>query len=189
MDRRRYIIIAGVAAVIIIGIIAAFSAGKQGSSTPTPQPISLTDHTTDGSEVQLTIEGPVNADVLHRSTTISITRDSSAVEFDKTYSNTPITSATYANNQAAFDDFMVALQNAGFTKQAKGNTQSDETGHCPLGQRYIYELITNDAVVMHSWSSSCQSRKEPFAGNAPLVMELFQNQIPDYDKLELVAQN
>ena len=176
--------------MIIIGIIAAFSVGKQTPSSPTPSQVSLNDHTTDGSEVSLTTEGPVNADSLHRSSVITVSRDTTAVEFDKTYNNIPITSATYPNNQAAFDDFMTALQNAGFTKPAKGsNLLQDDTGQCPLGQRYTYELITNDSVVMSTWSSSCLSKKATFGGNAALVQTLFLNQVPNYTTLEATAQN
>jgi hypothetical protein len=188
MNRRQYILAGVAVVVIIIGIIAAFSAGKKGSTTTTPTQQSLTDHTTDGSEVRLTIEGPVNADELHRSTTISVSRDGRAIEADKTYNDVPAASATYQNNQDAFDDFMQALQNAGFTRQASGSTTQSEVGQCPLGQRYIYELVTNDAIALRSWSSTCQLRGEPFAGNAGLVAELFQAQIPDYNKVLNAAQ-
>lgn len=174
----------GVAVVIIIGIIAAFTYGRHApSQKSTPNQISLTDHTTDGSEVRLTIQGPVNANELHRSSSVSVSRDSRAVEFDKTYDDIPITSATYINNQDAFDDFMTALQNAGFTKQ-KSNTQADDTGQCPQGQRYEYALIINDTVALHTWSSSCQGKNEPFGGKAALVQALFRAQIPDYAKLQ-----
>ena len=187
MDRRQYMIAIGAVVVIIIGIIAAFTYGKQTPPKTPPSQISLTDHTTDGSEVRLTIVGPVNANELHRSSSISVSRDSRAVEFDKTYSDIPITSATYINNQDAFDDFMTALQNAGFTKPAKGTTQADDTGQCPQGQRYEYELITSDTVAMHTWSSSCQGKNEPFGGKASLVQALFRAQIPDYAKLQNAA--
>lgn|GEM_PF-1953327 len=186
MDRRQYMIAIGAVVVIIIGIIAALSYGKHAPSQTPPSQVSLTDHTTDGSEVRLTIEGPVNANELHRSSSISVSRDSRAVEFDKTYSDIPIASATYINNQDAFDDFMTALQNAGFTKQ-KSNAQANDTGQCPQGQRYEYELIINDTVALNTWSSSCQNKNQSFGGNAALVQALFRAQIPDYAKLQNAA--
>lgn len=189
MNRQQYIIGLGLAALVVIVIIAVYSVGKKTPSKPAPSQISLTDYTTDGSTVQLTIEGPVNADELHRSSSISVSRDGRAVEFDKTYGDIPITSANYVNNQDAFDDFMAALQNAGFTKQAKGSkTQQDDTGQCPLGQRYTYELITNDTVVLQTWSSSCLSKAQTFGGNAQLVRTLFQAQIPNYSTLQSASQ-
>jgi hypothetical protein len=188
MDRRQRILVFGLAAVVIIGVIVtAFSLGNHSSSKPPATQISLTDHTTDGSEVRLTIEGPVNANELHSSSIISVSRDGRAIEVDRTYNNMPVSSATYLNNQLAFDDFMQALQNAGFTAQAKHATQQDETGQCPLGQRYIYELVTNDAIAMRTWSSSCRATTEPFGGNAMLVQQLFRAQIPDYAKVQAAA--
>lgn len=188
MDRRQRILVLGLAAVLIIGlIVTAFSLGHRGSSKTAPTQISLTDHTTDGSEVRLTIEGPVNADELHQSTVISVSRDGREIEADKTYADMPAASATYLNNQTAFDDFMQALQDAGFTKQAKNATQQDETGQCPLGQRYIYELVTDDTITLRTWSSSCRAATEPFGGNAILVQQLFRAQIPDYAKVQAAA--
>ncbi len=167
---------------MILFVIAIFSLGKQGNHAATPAPTDLSNHTTDGSVVTLVIEGPVEADELHTALTISISAGARSIEGDATYQNQPINSQTYTNNQAAFNDFMQALQNAGFTKATKGKTVASELGMCPLGNRYVYELAVSEKVTQRLWSDSCGDRTATFNGEGPLVRSLFEHQIPNYTK-------
>jgi hypothetical protein len=164
--------------------VALFSigAGSRKSETRQTETTNLIDHIDDGSLVRLTIEGPVNADELHRANVITVASDSRALDVYKTYSDQNALSQSYGNNPSAYTDFMQALNDAGFTKERKPTSQHDEKGACPSGQRYIYELISNDRVTMRLWSSSCNDKRETFGGNESVVRMLFESQIPDYTK-------
>jgi len=183
MDNRRNILLLGGAVLAILFVIALFSLGKQGSQSTPNQPINLMDNTTDDSIVTLIVEGPVEANELHTTLTISVSADSRSIEADQTYQNQPVGVQTYGNNQAAYNDFLQALQYANFTKVAKGKTIASELGMCPLGNRYIYELTTDGQASLRLWSDSCGDRAATFDGQASLVSELFERQIPNYDQV------
>ena len=74
---------------------------------------------------------------------------------------------------------MRALARTGFSKERKSSLQ-DERGICPTGQRYVYEIIDNNDQVSRTWAGQCNAGNS--LGNAPLILQLFRNQITDYGK-------
>jgi hypothetical protein len=183
MNNRRNILLLGGAVLVVLFVIALFSLGKQGSEGTTNAPVNLMNNTSDDSIVTFIEEGPVEADELHTTLTIEVSASSRSIELDQTYQNQPVGVQTYSNNQAAYDDFLQALQYANFTKPRKGKTTASELGMCPLGDRYIYELATDGQSNLRLWSDSCGDRTATFDGEASLVHELFERQIPHYDEV------
>lgn len=134
-------------------------------------------------QVKLTIDGPINGDQIHEA--VRITVDNSDVTFEQIqgYQNTVTNRQTFANNQTAYENFLLALQHAGFTV---GNTPAnlkDERGYCPLGDRYILEFNQDGNELERFWTTSCGGNLKTFKGNIDLTLTLFQNQVPGYNNL------
>jgi hypothetical protein len=182
----RYVVI--FFSVIIIALLAfagyrLFQGQRPKTTTPTPTPtpqVSLTDRVGSDARVRYTIVSPVAANETHNSIVITVSPANRTVQALQSYEDIVADSRDFPNNQAAFADFAQALQDAGFTK-TNASTDEDERGACPTGQRYVYELIDNSGTVSRLWSTSCNNQGT-FSGNAALIRQLFQAQIPDYTK-------
>jgi hypothetical protein len=180
-------IIAVVIVLLAIGLIgygvyAAFKTIYK--PAPAPKTISLLDYLGQANtEVKLTIEGPITANENHNSQAMAVTTSSRAIDMFRGYTDTPIISQNFPNNQTAFEDFVRALQNAGFTRTSpNANASSTELGLCPQGQRYVYQLFSGSTQVLRAWSTSCNDRTT-FQGNTNTIINLFEAQIPDFDQL------
>jgi hypothetical protein len=143
--------------------------------------VNLLDYVDRDTQVRFSIEGPVTANEIHNTIRIAVTKDNRILEGLNTYDATSTLSQTFPNNAGAFEDFIYALNNAGFIKRDPKATTADERGICPSGQRYIYELIEGGQTVTRLWSSTCGGGN--FAGQSDTIRTLFQNQIPQYNKL------
>jgi hypothetical protein len=166
-------------ALLIFGAYQAIRLAMSSRPAP-PKQLSLVDYLGDETtKVTLTALGPVEADEEHASVTISVTRSNRQLQVVKTYGGTAVINEDYPNNATAFEDFMRALQLAGFLRTRSGTPS--ELGQCPRGQRYVYELIHKNRSVVRSWSSTC-SKDGTFAGTPGTVQSLFREQVPDYAK-------
>jgi hypothetical protein len=190
---------------ILIGLLAIAILGFGGYQTykilakPTtpktatkPVQVNLTDYLANSSTtVKLSVIGPVTAPETHVEQTFSITSNTRDLWVYKAYGTDPVFSYQYRNNQAAFQDFLVALQNAGFTKISTSPTPSSnaagltspEDGVCPTGKRMVYEVQVDGKSLMRSWSSSCSATPGNFGGQSAAILSLFQKQIPELSKL------
>lgn len=148
--------------------------------TPTNKPIKLTDYINSDSRVQLTINGRINSNELHRVIKISVAQNERTIDIYQGYENNILNSQRYDNNPAAYDSFMQAINLSGFAKPRRTALKS-ELGVCPLGFRYVYELFDNSNRKQRSWSATCNAGS--FGGNINLINALFQKQIPDYASL------
>lgn len=163
----------GLLAVILVLIFTG------GGSQSKPRPVNLRSFATSGGQVQLTIDGPVNAPSAHRAVRITISANSSEVDVIQGYNGNVISSHTSGNSQNSYRVFLNALQLAGFTEGQSGS--GDGSGYCPTGERHIYRVISaGGSIEQNLWGSTCGGGT--FAGNAGLVITLFQNQIPKYSQ-------
>ncbi len=176
----RYI----VTLIVIIALIV-FGVAIFGGNDKTPRPIPaipkvLPDYATTSAEVSLTTDGRINGDDVHRAIHITVSREQRNIDIIQGYEGNVIKSQSYANNQTAYDVFLRALAQAGFTKERKTSI-IDERGICPLGHRYIFELSNTGGSDMRRWSASCNGFGT-FGGRTSIIRTLFQRQITDYDK-------
>lgn len=177
----RYFVAFGLIVLLVIIALSAFTGGANKAVETKPTDVKLADYIDQPSEVRLIIGSKITADEDYRSARITITPSSRTVEILKGYQQVPERTATYANNQAAYAALLHALEKAGFAKLGKDVTE-DESGQCPLGKRYVYELTNEGKSVAKSWSTSC-GREGSLAGNGALIRQLLTLQIPDYKKL------
>lgn len=177
----------GVLAIVVVTIIALVllmsrpnsnQQGKLGAK----RTVVLTDYADTDASVSLTIDGAINALENHRSIRIMISRNSRSITVYRGYNGDVLDNKVYSNTQDAYNAFLHALAFGGFSKDQKGQFNSS-TGVCPLGLRYTYDLQDGSQELVNTWSTSCSSRQGTFAGNAQLTRQLFQAQIPNYNKL------
>jgi hypothetical protein len=179
----KYII--GVIGVVLVLIIAIFMIVVNGpESTDTTQKggnevVSLFDTARSNGTVRYTLEGRLVGEDQRRAIRISVNSNSRTIEVLKGYNEGVERSQTYGNTSAGFEEFLKALDEAGFSKK-RNFSPEDEAGVCPLGNRFVYELRKGTDQELRTWSTSCSAKHGTFGGATSTVQQLFQNQIPDY---------
>lgn len=183
----RYVL--GVIVIVAIALFAIFSITSKPPSTNSPkvkQALKLPDYADKNSKITLTNQGKIVGEDQFKSIRINVSRDDRAIEILQGYEGNVERNEHFSNTFAAYDNFLRALNTANFIG-TRTSSIKDERGICPLGNRYIYDLVSNNNTVMHSWSDSCGDAGT-FAGKSTLVRQLFQNQITDYNKFVVGVQ-
>ena len=178
--RYFLIFVATIMLVFILAYVLFHGGGKPKIpvTTKTLQSYAATD-----AQVQLTIDGPINADQNHQATVIIVDRNDVTFEHVQGYQGTITNLQTFANNQNAYTNFLFALAHAGFTEgNSKAVVNNDERGYCPQGDRYIFQLTQDNNTLERYWATSCGSPKT-YLGSLGLTVSLFQAQVPQYNSL------
>lgn len=173
-----------VVALIAIGLIVSRPNNATTTSKPVakgPAVVNLLDHDKSDSAVKVTTQGRLVGEEQRRSVRITVTQSQRTIDVIQGYEGNVIKSETFSNTPAAYSTFIRALNTSGFTRYRKG-ANTDERGSCPQENRYIYEINKGGQQIQRLWSSSCGSADGSFAGSGSRVRDLFQHQIPEYDK-------
>lgn len=170
----------GLVVLMIILIVKAFSGGGGGGG-PEQKRIDLNSYANTSAVVQLTIDGPVNAAQNHSKIRVVVGRDETVLQIIKGYEDDVVESRKFDNNLASYEQFLRALKIAGFTLGNDNPALRDERGHCPTGQRYIFEAVSGGSSVMRWWKASCGEGN--FQGRSDTIRNLFKAQVPDYARL------
>lgn len=182
-DRGRFITITLVVLFLVFLGWLLFHGGSKPANQPgTKKVIVLTDYTDTDSAVRFTLDGQINSEEKHRIIRITVGRNSRNIDVLQGYENHLLKSESFANNEAAYNVFLHALQGQSYTVERKVKDK-DPTGKCPLGYRYSYELINDTDELQNLWTTTCSgSVTGTFGGKTTTVNQLFQLQIPDYNK-------
>lgn len=177
----RYFLTAfAVIVLLIIGIVVIVRSDSD-SNTVTQNELRLMDYADkSGSSVQLNMEGPINAAENHRTVRVTVTPLTRTIDIIAGYEGQVIDTKTYDNNQDAYQEFLAALQRAGYTRErqiASNNSQSV----CPTGSRTHFRITDGPETPMNTWNASCT--QGTFGGDVSLTNRLFQAQIPDYNTM------
>lgn len=172
--------------IITIGLIVALilllvGHGGGGKVPETKQP--LVSYADTATVVRETIDEKVNDVASHRQIQITVGRDNTTFELHKGYDGEVIHSQTYPMTTSSYGSFLKALQHAGFTDGNSDDSLKDERGYCPLGKRYVFEVLDGGNDIERYWTTSCNSSPKTFNGKTSTVLTLFRLQVPDYDKL------
>ncbi len=178
MDLRRFILV--IAGVFVIVVLAVLIFGRGGAPKVNPTVAkNLPDYADTAVQVQFTDQGVINGDDAHREIVITVGQNSRTLTINQGYEGKVLKTQTIYNNTAAYKAFLSALNVSGFTKVKKSRISSEE-GLCPLGQRYIFQVMNSDQNDLRTWSTSCNG-PATFGGNFSTVQTLFQLQFANYD--------
>lgn len=164
---------------LIIIVIILIIHGLSGSA---PQPLNLNGDANTNIGVQFTIDSPITAESNHNDIIINVGNTQSSIVITKGYEGQIISMKTYPMSVNSYVVFLRALMINGFTIGNNSAALADERGHCALGDRFIYQVLNGSGGNMERyWSTSCKTGT--FLGNVPVIQQLFETQIPDYDSL------
>lgn len=179
----KYVI--GVIAVVLLTILAiVLILGRDTGTQPNQsgkQAVSLFEQAKDGGTVTFTTEGRLVGEEERRAIRITVSSGSRKVEVLRGYTNIVEKSQTFPNTQAGYEEFLKALEIAGFSRK-RAYTPEDERGVCPLGRRFIYEFEKQGEDSLKTWSTTCSDKQGTFGGSSSTIRRLFENQITDYGK-------
>jgi len=177
---RYFITFAAALGLLFVVLFLLFH--KSGAPVVPQTQKALSSYSGTSAQAQLTIDGPINADQIHN--VIQITVDSDSVTFDQLrgYQGTVVNTQTFASNQSAYANFLLALARAGFTDGDNNPNLKDERGYCPLGNRYIFRLSQGGSDIERYWATTCSGTKT-YLGSLGITIALFQAQVPTYETL------
>lgn len=171
---------------LIVLVFVLVLKGFSGKSEPQER-AKLTDYANTSSSMQMTIDGPIIAEQDHVAYSIAVSRDETRIDILKGYEYATLESKTFTNNQESYQNFLRALDLAGFTMGNKDSTNKDERGQCAGGNRFIFEIKNGSSDVQRLWSATCKGAGT-FKGNTAEVRRLFDSQIPRADFSKLVGK-
>lgn len=164
--------------LVIVGILFFVRGGDEPAQQVKTQV--LTDYAGGNSRVVFTTYGRLVGEDERRSVRVTVTPVERRIEVLGGYNENVIKTETFQNNQAAYENFLSALQRSGFTSKRSSSIE-DPRGVCPSGRRFEYRLVSDGNDVSNLWSNSCD-KAGTFAGASTPVRTLFEAQIPEYSK-------
>lgn len=176
----RYIIglLIGIGLIVLLFVLIF-----RGGSSPAPSTIKpLVSYANTTTTVRYTDDYPIDSDQNHRVVETTVGRDQTTLNVEQGYQGTVIRSQSYANNPTSYANFLSGLQVSGYNKGDTSPALRNDLGQCPLGHRYIFEILNGNNIVQRFWSTSCGNIGS-FKGDTATVQELFQRQVPDYNTL------
>jgi hypothetical protein len=175
----RYFIGFVIVVALIVFLFVIIFGGSDNKTKVANSSRVLSSYATSSSEVKMTIDGPTNASADHRQVVVHVDQNQVLFQEKHGYDGDVAKSQNFANSPGSYQAFLRSLEHANFTKGDASHMNADERGYCPLGSRYIFELIDAGKIVQRYWTTSCGSPKT-FLGDTALNIELFQKQVPGY---------
>jgi len=171
-------------AIMILAVFAVILLGRNSQNPQTTQTgtptVNLVEYSNNESRVIFVQYGRVVSNEERRTLRITVEEDLRVIEVLKGYQGEIERRQTYSNNPDAYDVFLNALNDAGYTRE-RADAPQENSGLCSNGRRYNYELKKNEETVTKLWNTSCSPARGSFGGNSTLTRQLFQRQIPDYN--------
>jgi hypothetical protein len=172
----------GLIILVFILILRGFTGGPD---SPDRKPLSSYANT--DALVRLTVDGRIVSEQEHRAYQISVGRSEVRLETLQGYEYETLETRTYENNQESFNNFLRALDMAGFTRGSDTRENRDERGACADGSRYIFEILNGTSQVQRYWAASCRGQGT-FKGSSTMVKQLFEKQIPTADRSKTIGR-
>ncbi len=184
LRRPIFLILAFVVLLVLFGwIILSIPWGCSNDTGTVPtEEKSLTDYADTDTKVRINQNGEIISEEDHREIWITAGRGEVQIEIKQGYEGTTIKTARYANNVNSYRSFLAALEGQGFTKTREYDGSQTETGACPNGIRFIFDTYNASEVIQHTWATNCSKDIGTFTGKTDTIRQLFQGQVPNYDK-------
>jgi len=169
------IIVIAVVAMIALTRAVFFSGSSKTAKVDTSEQ-SLLD-VSDGHSVSMTVRGPIVADEAFHSYTIDVSPSSRELTTYSGYEDTIVDQSSLPNNDAAYTQFVFALDKANLVKGT--DDQSDIRGICASGRVYQFTIYNGGSPVKSLWTSTCSGSRGTLKANVGQLSTLFLNQIPN----------
>lgn len=167
--------------VVLIVIIFSHSSSNNAPQAAVPKPLAA--YATDPSaQVAMLIDGPVNAPSEHNQVQVIVSNSTTTINVFSGYDNLLKSSDNFPMSVSAFHVFLRSLEYAGYNYGSTSSNLSQASGFCPTGDRYIFSFNADNLQLERFWTTSCGG-PHTFNGNSSLVLELFENQVPNYADL------
>jgi len=178
----RYLIglLVTIGLLILLIVLIITSAGNKSEVKTTSK--TLSSYSTTNATTRAIIDGPINAIPVHQQIQITVGQNSVSYVQLTGYNGEVAVSRNYSNTQNSYYNFLRALTVAGFTEGNQDPKLTNNTGFCPLGNRYNLQLIQNGKFLQNLWATTCGGDKT-FRGSLNTTLELFKMQVPDYETL------
>lgn len=181
----RYLL--GVIATVFILIAAIFwirSGGGSEDERPVPAVTETTASSYADSAAKMVYEvhGELVAEENRQAVRVTIDRNQRILEVLDGYTQRVSRRETFPNTAAAFEEFVYGLSRAGFSNRQEPEFET-EKGVCPNGNIRVYKIIENNLEVSRLWGASCGRDFGNFGGNRQIIEDLFEDQIPEYNRL------
>ncbi len=171
-----------VAALVSLGRIL-FSGGTSNTTTTSQSSSIQSDllDTSSGRGVSFIERGPIVANESFKSYQIVVTPTTRTYTTYRGYQNDVVTFKTYPNSQAAYEQFVYALDKAYAYRVQGSASDTDTRGVCATnGRLYTFETNNNGAATHTLWTSTCKGSPGNMGANIAQIKALFVNQIPDF---------
>ena len=185
---RKYILSLILITILFFGgiflLVRLISGGNdnQPKQPKTTQVQKVNKLSSDGQSVSYTVYGRLVGEEDRRALRITITGSERKLEVLQGYDESVLKSDSFSNKSSAFNEFLSALENAGFTRRDTV-IKTDDRGLCPLGNRYVFETQFNDNSKIRTFSTSCSAKNVSFKGERSTIDTIFKAQIPNYSGL------
>lgn len=162
--------------VLIIFIVVVIARGGRDEQPITDTTKQLSTAATTDAVFEFDESGPIVSEEEHFKIVITVSRSSRRINVIRGYNGMVVASQSFSNTQAAFQDFLSALDRAGYTGESRTPYESED-GLCPKNRRYVFES-NQFGEAFRRWTTSCRE-KGNFAGNFSTTRTLYRAQIPD----------
>ena len=163
--------------IVLIARLATQNGRQQLDLAPTAR---LAEAASTDADFVFTESGPIVAEEEHYQIRITVNRSGRRIEVIRGFQNNVVASADFGNNEEAFRSFLAAIDRTGYSRERSTDFDNEE-GLCPKGRRYVF---TSDQFGedFRRWDTSCMNVRGSFGGSINTARELYQDQIPDYNR-------
>lgn len=163
-------------AILIILLLFINNPSSRSSS------INVTKDYYNNSSAEFVMQGPIVASQDHNYIQINVNSFNVTFDLYQGYSgNHLLLNKVYNNSPQAYLSLLEALKYSGFASGINNN--SNGTGYCSYGDVYTFYLYQNNKQVLKYWGTNCSGTPQTYAGNIAQTVQLFENQIPNFNNL------
>ena len=180
---RRIILVTLLFILIFGGLIWAIN--RRGGAPDQDVEVKVTklvDYADTSTEVKYILRGPINALENHRILEITVGRNRRSAVIYEGYNGNILRAEDFINTQAAYSQFLAALENNGYTNTRIAEPNIIAEGACSGDRRADFEITQGSETLQSLWTTSCSGVSGTFAGNSANIRRLFEAQLPDYNE-------
>ena len=182
------LIIVGLVIAALVSVGRTFFGGSGNSPSPSASPQvnagkqALTSTLADRS-VRMTVRGPLVADENFHSYVVTISPSQRTLTTYQGYSGQAVDTVQLANTNAAYEQFVYALDKAKLMDGTLLTGDANDTrGVCASGMLYQFDVLQGANTIQSLWTSTCAGSRGSLKANLTQVQRLFQTQVPDVAK-------